>query len=70
MLFLNFFSDKTKHNKIYDFYKTLLNKMNDQTYLKKKVNSDTIKIRSEYKITKLETSTHHSSLHHYLSTSR
>jgi hypothetical protein len=32
---LNFLNKKIKHSKIYNFYKNILNKMNDQTYIKK-----------------------------------
>jgi hypothetical protein len=31
---LNFLNKKIKHSKIYNFYKNILNKMNDQTYIK------------------------------------
>jgi ABC-type uncharacterized transport system permease subunit len=41
---LAFFSNKPNHNKIHDFYKNILNKINDQTCLNK---SPTIKIWSE-----------------------
>jgi hypothetical protein len=43
----NFFSNKTNHNKIYEFSKNILNKTNDQTLWKKSMTS-TIKIRIEY----------------------
>jgi hypothetical protein len=43
------FSDKTNQYKLYDLYKIILNKMNDQTYLKKST-TITIKIWREYMI--------------------
>jgi hypothetical protein len=33
-----FFSNKINYNKIYDFYKNILNKTNDQTY--KRINNN------------------------------
>jgi hypothetical protein len=30
---LNFFSDQSNHNKVYDFYKNILSKTNGQTYV-------------------------------------
>jgi hypothetical protein len=44
---LNFFSNKTNDNKIYDFNKNIFNNTNDQTYLIKST-AATIKMRREY----------------------
>jgi hypothetical protein len=42
MLYFKFFSNKTNHNKIFDFSKNILNKTNDQN---KKSTLSTIKIQ-------------------------
>jgi hypothetical protein len=34
ILYFNFFNNKINHNKIYDFSKNILNKINDQTLQK------------------------------------